>query len=563
MKKIILKSFEVKDLQNKQDGGEEFHYVTFYAVKWGLKDLQGDIFERGSIYIDENEYKVKHFLNHNFDIPIGKIVEIKDDEVGLLVTSRLSNTDEGRRVYQLYKEGIINEHSVTIIIKDGVKQNDGSFLIKKAQLLEVSTITSFAAQPKTEVVSLKGLYNKNNKKLNKNRYMKNFNHNQKSGFNKNQNSLENRANEQFVQKATEQEVQLLMEALQPLQETVNALQDSVANLQSTVNSLQIEGRANSDAENMESLSAIKFIKDNNILREKGLKRFNTKELIKKKNILIGGNANYTEYRGLQNTRGYADDLIYRLNLINVDRIDIGYTILDTMTFPNNIGTNCYTSTETDISWQRYTSTLRRVTSWTDYCEDIMLSMGEQAALDKLSTILIGQVHRTLANDVWNTVNTNGTNATTTASWTQLANQITECTIFDLLTIHSGDMVQSSNGIISGANVIMVLNPIDFTRLKTSKTVANYSILTTSDLNSMGIFQSNAVPLGNYMVLATDVLEYYLYDSGEVNIIQSPNRPQDGIFRMYITMRGLLALHTENSNAAIYGNIANAIANYGV
>jgi hypothetical protein len=193
----------------------------------------------------------------------------------------------------------------------------------------------------------------------------------------------------------------------------------------------------------------------------------------------------------------------------------------------------------------------------------MLSMGEQAALDKLSTILVGQVHRTLANDVWNTVNTNGTNATTTASWTQLANQITECTIFDLLTIHSGDMVQSSNGIISGANVIMVLNPIDFTRLKTSKTVANYSILTTSDLNSMGIFQSNAVPLGNYMVLATDVLEYYLYDSGEVNIIQSPNRPQDGIYRMYVTMRGLLALHNENSNAAIYGNIANAIANYGV
>lgn len=555
MKKITLKSFEVKEIQNKDSEGAEYHYVTFYAVKWNLKDLHNDIFEKGSIYIDENEYKVKHFLNHNFDIPIGKIVEIKDDEVGLLVTSMLSNTDDGRKVYQLYKEGIVNEHSVTIIIKDGVKQNDGTYLITKAQLLEVSTITSFAAQPKTEVVSLKGLNNNKTNKYNKD--MKHNNFHSKNGYNKNHNS--EKSNEQMVQKATEQEVQLLTEALLPLQNTVNALQDSVANLQNTVNSLQIE----SDVEINESSKAVKFIKETNLFKEKGLKRFNINELIKKKNITIGGNANNVQYRGLQNTRGYVDDLIYRLNLIGVDRIDIGYTILNTMTFPNNIGTNCYTSTETDISWQRYTSTLRRVTSWTDYCEDIMLSMGEQAAIDKLSNILVGQVHRTLANDVWTTVNANGTNATTTASWTALNNQITECTIFDLLTIHSGDMVQSSNGVISGANVIMVLNPIDFTRLKTSKTVASYNILTTSDLNSMGIFQSNAVPLGNYMVLATDVLEYYLFDSGEINIMPSPNRPQDGIFRMFITMRGLLALHTENANTAIYGNIANAIANYGV
>lgn len=89
-----------------------------------------------------NNFKVNPILlfNHNYDKPIGKVVEMGTDGRGLKIKGVISKS--AGDVYNLVKEGVLSTFSVGFLVKDADynKETDG-LIIKDAELLEVSVVS--------------------------------------------------------------------------------------------------------------------------------------------------------------------------------------------------------------------------------------------------------------------------------------------------------------------------------------------------------------------------------------------------------------------------------------
>jgi HK97 family phage prohead protease len=79
-------------------------------------------------------------FNHNYDKPIGKVVEMGTDSRGLKIKGVISKS--AGDVYNLVKEGVLSTFSVGFLIKDADydKSVDG-LVVKSAELLEVSVVS--------------------------------------------------------------------------------------------------------------------------------------------------------------------------------------------------------------------------------------------------------------------------------------------------------------------------------------------------------------------------------------------------------------------------------------
>ena len=79
-------------------------------------------------------------FNHNYDKPIGKVVEIVTDNTGLKIKGVISKS--AGDIHNLVKEGVLSTFSVGFLIKDAEydKSVDG-LIVKDAELLEVSVVS--------------------------------------------------------------------------------------------------------------------------------------------------------------------------------------------------------------------------------------------------------------------------------------------------------------------------------------------------------------------------------------------------------------------------------------
>ena len=79
-------------------------------------------------------------FNHQYNEPVGKVIDIQVVSEGLLVTAEIFKA--ATRVYELVKQGVLKTFSVGFMPKDldYNKQTDG-FIIKKAELLELSIVS--------------------------------------------------------------------------------------------------------------------------------------------------------------------------------------------------------------------------------------------------------------------------------------------------------------------------------------------------------------------------------------------------------------------------------------
>lgn len=79
-------------------------------------------------------------FNHDYNKPIGKVVEINTDGKGLMIKGVISKS--AGDVYNLVKEGVLTTFSVGFLIKDADydKSADG-LIVKDAELLEVSVVS--------------------------------------------------------------------------------------------------------------------------------------------------------------------------------------------------------------------------------------------------------------------------------------------------------------------------------------------------------------------------------------------------------------------------------------
>jgi len=152
------KSFEanVKDIDSKK--GE----VSGYFSAFGMVDADGDIMMPGAFKRSIQDWgpdakgRVKHLLNHDPSQPLGKIMELREDEYGLYYRSKVGSHKLGQDFIKMVESGLIGEHSIgfrTLREQAGMEANE----IYEVMLFEGSSLTAWGANEYTPILGIKSL----------------------------------------------------------------------------------------------------------------------------------------------------------------------------------------------------------------------------------------------------------------------------------------------------------------------------------------------------------------------------------------------------------------------
>lgn len=555
MDKYIKKSFKIENTDLVQLNENE---VLFYFCKFNEYDLHKDRILNGCFdSIDINN--VKYYLNHDTNKPIGTVLNILSDNEGYLAHCKIIDNSLISGVKDMYLNGIIKEHSFYAIFKDYEKNDFGGYDLKKGVLMEVSALTEWAANPNTELVAIKNLNNEKN--IN---FANNNNNDMKNNELELQKTINDMKQELEVTKAKQEEVQALNSKIEDILNNLNNLQQTVFDLSNTVSSFEI---TDSESKNEDViLDEMQYEASKNKKKKKKLpysldvnkiQRVKVNPKAVKKSLTISGTAsvNITD-GGLQNTIFGNNSLVDLMNIIEANSIDVVYSLVGSVATANNQGQDCYVSNPTNINVQKYQVHLDRLTARTTYCQSEMMSVNQDDFLSEIQFILQKEIKDTLSNYIYLQFTSFGLVQTSVPSWTALAGSVPSPTLIDILNIHTNDIYQLTNGRVD-SEIVMVVNPIDYSRLRTDKTLENYVI----QPEQFNVFKDRRVPSGSYVVFPRDFFKLFMYGDGEIQTALDGLRPYDGIVHTWLTFYAHLALRAENANTVIYGNIANALSNY--
>jgi HK97 family phage prohead protease len=123
--------------------GNDF-VIEGYASVFGVKDMGGDIVVKGAFTktLQEMNGRITLCYQHSLDNPIGKMLELREDEHGLYFKSRISDAEDD--IKQKIKEGILKEFSIgysTIIEEENMINGEKVCYLKEVKLWEISLVT--------------------------------------------------------------------------------------------------------------------------------------------------------------------------------------------------------------------------------------------------------------------------------------------------------------------------------------------------------------------------------------------------------------------------------------
>lgn len=131
-------------------------YIKGYANVFDVLDAANDIVKKGTFQksIESNGAPTKLLWQHIPEAPIGKILQIREDEYGLLIKAEIvASTQAGREAAALIKANVVTGLSVGIIPRRVTVNPMGYKEILDAMLYEVSVVT-FPANHKAEIFSI-------------------------------------------------------------------------------------------------------------------------------------------------------------------------------------------------------------------------------------------------------------------------------------------------------------------------------------------------------------------------------------------------------------------------
>lgn len=122
--------------------------IKGYASVFGNMDSDGDVIEKGAYTktLNENKERIKFLWQHRMDKPLGKVMDISQDDRGVPFSAKISDTALGNDAKTLIKDGVLNEFSVGFMpIKyeektDSKGRYDG-LIIREVKLYEFSLVT--------------------------------------------------------------------------------------------------------------------------------------------------------------------------------------------------------------------------------------------------------------------------------------------------------------------------------------------------------------------------------------------------------------------------------------
>lgn len=143
---------EIKDVDVKR------RIVSGYFSIFNNIDADKDKISPGAYKksISENT-RIKHLYQHDPRMPLsavrGGTLKLKEDATGLYFESKIADTSVGRDVIKLYDDGVIDEHSVGIVVSKSFQRADYREL-KELRLIEGSTVT-WGSNEKALITSIK------------------------------------------------------------------------------------------------------------------------------------------------------------------------------------------------------------------------------------------------------------------------------------------------------------------------------------------------------------------------------------------------------------------------
>lgn len=127
-----------------------------YAAVWNSVDSYNSRFQRGCFKktLENRTHKIKLLWNHNKEQPIGKLLEIREDDHGLFVRAQLLlDIEQARNTYTLAKNAAIDCFSFGFrTIKD--KFENGVQVITEVMLGEISPVV-FEANPSSKITDVR------------------------------------------------------------------------------------------------------------------------------------------------------------------------------------------------------------------------------------------------------------------------------------------------------------------------------------------------------------------------------------------------------------------------
>lgn len=128
--------FEVKEIVSVADGGWE---IAGYASTFGGEpDAYGDVIVKGAFLESLAKGWPKLLFEHH--TPIGKTLEIREDDKGLFGRWSIIDTAAGTDAYKLAKAGVLDSMSIGYFTLEADYREDGVRLLRKLDLPEVSAV---------------------------------------------------------------------------------------------------------------------------------------------------------------------------------------------------------------------------------------------------------------------------------------------------------------------------------------------------------------------------------------------------------------------------------------
>lgn len=153
---LVRKTLNFNDAEIKLEG--DSGRFSGYASKWNGVDSYGDTILKGAFADSLLKKQPKMFYQHDWDMPIGKWLTAREDDVGLFVEGELTpNLSRAADVRAAMKHGTLDGLSIGGFLRKGdfEESETGRTIRKWSELVEVSAVV-FPADGAARIETVKG-----------------------------------------------------------------------------------------------------------------------------------------------------------------------------------------------------------------------------------------------------------------------------------------------------------------------------------------------------------------------------------------------------------------------
>lgn len=161
---MAKKLYEYKSLQLEvKDVDASTGTVSGYFSAFNVADSYNDIMMPGAFTKTIQEQgpmssrpRIKHLLNHDVSMPIGRLTTLKEDDYGLYYESQIGKNAAGEDYRKMIESGLITEHSIGFItIQSSYNKETDIRQLNEVKLFEGSSLTGWGVNQYTPLIGMK------------------------------------------------------------------------------------------------------------------------------------------------------------------------------------------------------------------------------------------------------------------------------------------------------------------------------------------------------------------------------------------------------------------------